>query len=596
MSYSLTPSLHPRLLKHIGRFVGTWDDVVRELFQNVVRVGARHLTVTTDAAASIVTFSDDGPGLADPAILLSAGETGWSEDDLIEPAGVGLMASVANATLFSRVEIRSRDWRVSIQPATVTQIPTLVIDGQEPQGGFTISLYLHQARPTLKDELTRLRDFYPFRLTLNGEDIPVKVREFLVDLETPVGRLCWQPHCRSEDLYGRPCVVWEGRVIRSDQLRQALNAAARTIERQHPECGLLLSRLLWNGHLMVWFPNRACGVTPILPTRHELTESAQLAAAAGTLVETLLDWNLTVGRQATRLWPDQFAALPGDLPVWCQGDIGHALALALGWAFAHLPDSTSLFAADEGDGYRLDWSDSIEHYARNGSSVSAQDLPTLVTARHLGLHREAIAEADARTPVTPLVFSDLRHAVPSRVSLASRISWNGHSLPFALIEEAHDLPGCDLVIAAAHIPEALDVLNCYQDLLSGWCVLRQEDRGGLWNDGWVELDSDGYSINWHTVAATLATDIIAGFADPAYQRHHETQRQLENVLTRVTHAMAIWPDGVPAVTGVASVDTRLRAAFKALRQARKSTENALARSAKGAEKHLARSRIGQLHD
>ncbi len=590
MSYSVTPSLHPRLLKHIGRFVGTWDDVVRELFQNVVRAGAKHLEVTTDGAVSIVTFTDDGPGLADPTVLLSAGETGWSEDDLVEPAGVGLMASVANATLFSRVEIRSRDWRINIHPATVTQLPTLVVDGQEPQRGFSISLYLHLARPTLKDELTRLRDFYPFRLTFNGEEIPVKVRDFLLDLETPVGRLCWQPNCRNDDPYSRPRAVWEGRVIRSDQLRQAMNSAARAFERQHAEYGLLLSRLLWSGHLLVWFPNRECGVTPILPTRHELSESAQLSAAAGTLVQTLLDWHLAFGRQATRLWPDQFPTLPSDLPAWCQGDLGHAMSIAMGWTFARIPDSTTLFAADDGDGYRLDWSDSIEHYARNGQAVTAQDLPTLVTARHLGLHHEATAEADSRTPAALIEFAGLRHSPQSRVSLASAIVWKGHSLPFALIEEAHDWPSCDLVIAAAHIPEALDILKRYQDVLSGWCVLRQEERDGLWGERWVEFDSDGYSLDWHTIAADLATDVIAGFADPAYQRHHETQRQLEDTLTHLAQALAVWPEGIPSETGVASVDARLKAAVKALRQARKSTANALARSVKGVDKHLARSR------
>lgn len=88
----------------------------------------------------------------------------------------------------------------------------------------------------------------------------------------------------------------------------------------------------------------------------------------------------------------------------------------------------------------------------------------------------------------------------------------------------------------------------------------------------------------------LATDIIAGFADPAYQRHHETQRQLEGALTHLAQALAVWPEGTPSETGVASVDVRLKAAVKALRQARIATANALVRSVKGSEKHVARSR------
>lgn len=92
------------------------------------------------------------------------------------------------------------------------------------------------------------------------------------------------------------------------------------------------------------------------------------------------------------------------------------------------------------------------------------------------------------------------------------------------------------------------------------------------------------------VSVAPATPIISGFADPAYQRHHETQRQLEGILTHLAQALAVWPEGTPPETGVVTVDARLKAVIKALRQAQRSTANALARSVKAVDRHRARSR------
>ena len=68
----------------------------RELLQNARRAGASAVEVTTDDAGEgtyRATVRDDGCGIADPAILLAFGRSGWGETLKGEdPAGLGMVA------------------------------------------------------------------------------------------------------------------------------------------------------------------------------------------------------------------------------------------------------------------------------------------------------------------------------------------------------------------------------------------------------------------------------------------------------------------------------------------------------------------------
>ncbi len=78
-------------------YANSLADTFSELLQNARRSRATRLDVTTEAAPDQgirVTVTDDGEGIADPAVLLSFGESGWDDTTARreDPAGMGIHA------------------------------------------------------------------------------------------------------------------------------------------------------------------------------------------------------------------------------------------------------------------------------------------------------------------------------------------------------------------------------------------------------------------------------------------------------------------------------------------------------------------------
>ena len=126
--------IHDNALKRVTRiYASTLADVLTETLQNSRRGGATGVRISvgtlTDRPGGetrfTVTIADDGTGIADPAVLLSFGENGWS-DDLVrreDAAGFGFASlSRRGCTVASRR--RSPDgqtqpgWRVDLGPGT----------------------------------------------------------------------------------------------------------------------------------------------------------------------------------------------------------------------------------------------------------------------------------------------------------------------------------------------------------------------------------------------------------------------------------------------------------------------------------------------
>ena len=73
--------IHEGALHRVTRmYTASLADVFTEALQNSRRAGATRVRVTTHEAsgAQAVTITDDGAGIADPAVLLSFGENGGS--------------------------------------------------------------------------------------------------------------------------------------------------------------------------------------------------------------------------------------------------------------------------------------------------------------------------------------------------------------------------------------------------------------------------------------------------------------------------------------------------------------------------------------
>ena len=133
---AIPPTIRARIHESaIGRvtriYASTLSDVLTETLQNSRRAGATGVRIAVAALADrsaaeprfSVTIADDGSGIADPAVLLSFGENGWS-DDLVrreDAAGFGFASlSRRGCTVASRP--RSPDgqtqpgWRVDLAP------------------------------------------------------------------------------------------------------------------------------------------------------------------------------------------------------------------------------------------------------------------------------------------------------------------------------------------------------------------------------------------------------------------------------------------------------------------------------------------------
>ena len=125
-------------MKRVTRvYAATLADIFAETLQNSRRAGAARVRIsvstptarpdeiaaTTGETPLTVTISDDGAGIADPAVLLSFGENGW-DDALVrreDAAGFGF-ASLARRNCAVSSRLRSPEgelvpgWRVALEP------------------------------------------------------------------------------------------------------------------------------------------------------------------------------------------------------------------------------------------------------------------------------------------------------------------------------------------------------------------------------------------------------------------------------------------------------------------------------------------------
>ena len=138
MNRTIRARIHESAVKRVTRiYAATLADIFAETLQNSRRAGAARVCIAVAAPAArpdetaagtgetplTVTISDDGVGIADPAVLLSFGENGWDDATVRreDAAGFGF-ASLArrNCAVSSRPRSRNgkiaRGWQVSLSP------------------------------------------------------------------------------------------------------------------------------------------------------------------------------------------------------------------------------------------------------------------------------------------------------------------------------------------------------------------------------------------------------------------------------------------------------------------------------------------------
>ena len=114
--------IHEGALHRVTRmYTARLADVFTEALQNSRRAGATRLRVAIEeaAGAQAVTIADDGAGIADPAVLLSFGENGWSEELVRreDAAGMGFLSLARRGCTVASRTPSGAGWRVELTPA-----------------------------------------------------------------------------------------------------------------------------------------------------------------------------------------------------------------------------------------------------------------------------------------------------------------------------------------------------------------------------------------------------------------------------------------------------------------------------------------------
>ena len=151
-------------------------DVFTETLQNSRRAGATRVRVTIDASEDTpgvlsVTLADDGAGIADPAVLLSFGENGWSEDLVRreDAAGMGFLSLARRGcTVASRPRSGDGDmapgWRVDLTPTHFLgeEEASIVLGADAPRPhGTAVRFDAEEAREAIRRILENAARHYP---------------------------------------------------------------------------------------------------------------------------------------------------------------------------------------------------------------------------------------------------------------------------------------------------------------------------------------------------------------------------------------------------------------------------------------------------
>ena len=160
-------------------FNNTLGDILDELIQNARRAGATRVDLTSAEAEGVtwLTISDDGEGIADPAVILALGRSDWEADvrEREDPAGMGIFSLGGR-----HVEVRSRagsedqpGWCIFIEPDDwESGAPIAVLPVDHPRGTQIRFALDAQSIFRLEHIAQDAALYCPIPVTLNGAVLP----------------------------------------------------------------------------------------------------------------------------------------------------------------------------------------------------------------------------------------------------------------------------------------------------------------------------------------------------------------------------------------------------------------------------------------
>lgn len=171
-TYTINATVSQRALEKVTRlFNASLTDILNELLQNARRAGASEVRMAITQAGTLVV-EDNGRGILDPKILLTLGESDWSEGTTKreDPAGMGVFSlSNRGAT------IRSANWQMRLKPEHFCGQKAITVEAASPIEGTRVEFQLSERElkePHLASLIGASARFYPLPVLLNGRQLP----------------------------------------------------------------------------------------------------------------------------------------------------------------------------------------------------------------------------------------------------------------------------------------------------------------------------------------------------------------------------------------------------------------------------------------
>lgn len=188
---TLRARVSPEAISKVTRiFNGTLDDILNELLQNARRAGASAVAITAEHLddACIITVADDGAGIADPADLVSLGQSDWSDECRVreDPAGMGFFSLAGLDTVVSSCSETSAFTLAISGPAWTGGADIAVLPWLGPRGTRIAFHFPPQGEGKLDRTIQSAARHYPLVVTLNGAVLPST--DFLAGAEAVIER------------------------------------------------------------------------------------------------------------------------------------------------------------------------------------------------------------------------------------------------------------------------------------------------------------------------------------------------------------------------------------------------------------------------
>ena len=201
MNQTIRARIHDSAVRRVTRiYASTLSDVFLEALQNSRRAGATRVCISITASEGqipatgetplTVTVADDGIGIADPAVLLSFGENGWS-DEMVrreDAAGFGFASlSRRGCTVSSRPRSPhgqpAPGWTVDLAPPHFLgerEAEVRTDDGAPFPNGTSISFRATESAAAIRNAAANAACHYPLRVNFadetadapDGEELP----------------------------------------------------------------------------------------------------------------------------------------------------------------------------------------------------------------------------------------------------------------------------------------------------------------------------------------------------------------------------------------------------------------------------------------